>query len=129
MQKTKILYWTSTVIFSAFFATTGTLYLLHSPLFVGRFQELGFPLYVMNIIGTAKILGILALIVPKFPRLKEWAYAGFVIDFIGAMWSHLAAPVPNLIEAVRILTPLTILTISYISYHRLQSTPESSVAK
>jgi hypothetical protein len=51
---------------------------------------LAYPPYMLAVLGTAKILGAIALVVPKFPRLKEWAYAGFVFDLIGAIWSHLA---------------------------------------
>jgi DoxX-like protein len=71
----------------------------------------------------------LALITPKFPRLKEWAYAGFVIDFIGAIWSHLSVPAQDLTEALRILTPLSLLAASYISYRVLQTNLETAIAR
>jgi DoxX-like family len=127
MQKIKILYWTVTSIFSAIFATTGTLYLLHSPRFTCRLHDLGYPLYVLNIIGVAKLLGVMALLTPKFPRLKEWAYAGFVIDFVGGIWSHLA--VQGVSDALPLFLPLSILATSYISYRILQSNPNTAVAK
>ena len=92
MKALKITYWTSTLLFATLFTTTGTLYLLHFPTFVKRATDLFYPLYLLDIIGTAKVLGGIALVTPKFPRLKEWAYAGFAFDFIGAIWSHPKGP-------------------------------------
>jgi len=119
MKKTlKIVYWTSTILFASLFTTTGTLYLLHAHTFVKRATDLHYPLYVLDIIGTAKILGAITLVIPRFRRLKEWAYAGFAFDFIGAVWSHLY--VQGFGEYLLILVPLSILMLSYISFHRLQ---------
>jgi hypothetical protein len=89
MKVTRVTYWASTILFSLIFATTGTLYLLKSPVMVTKIISLNYPLCLLAILGTAKILGAVALAVPKYPRLKEWAYAGFYFDFIGAFWSHL----------------------------------------
>jgi len=52
---------------------------------------LGYPLYIMKILGSAKVLGGLAILIGRFPKLKEWAYAGFAFDFLGATASHLLA--------------------------------------
>ncbi|MDB4943233.1 MAG: hypothetical protein JWP97_2767 [Labilithrix sp.] len=52
---------------------------------------LGYPLYIMKILGSAKVLGGLAILSGRFPKLKEWAYAGFAFDFLGATASHLLA--------------------------------------
>ena len=127
MKALKITYWTSTLLFATLFTTTGTLYLLHYPTFVKRATDLFYPPYLLEIIGTAKVLGGIALVTPKFPRLKEWAYAGFVFDFIGAIWSHFY--VQGLGEGIRILVPLSVLMVSYISFHRLQRRPETAVVK
>ena len=127
MKALKITYWTSTLLFATLFTTTGTLYLLHSPTFVKRATDLFYPPYLLNIIGTAKILGGVALVTPRFARLKEWAYAGFAFDFIGAIWSHFY--VQGLGESVRLLVPLSILMVSYISFQRLQRTPETAIVR
>jgi uncharacterized membrane protein YphA (DoxX/SURF4 family) len=119
MKATKVIYWTSTILFALIFATTGALYLIHSPQMVTKLALLGYPLYLLAILGTAKILGAVALLVPRFPRLKEWAYAGFVFDFLGAIWSHLVVQGAGRAAAV-VLVPLTVVTVSYLSYHRLQ---------
>lgn len=52
---------------------------------------LGYPMHFFGILGTAKLLGALALAAPGLPRLKEWAYAGFTFNLIGAVWAHLAS--------------------------------------
>src|ERR1700733_12936567 len=88
MKATKIIYWISTVLIAGLFAMSAVLYLSHSPKVVEGFKELGYPEYLPNILATGKILAVITLLVPKFPRLKEWAYAGLVFDVIGAFWSH-----------------------------------------
>jgi hypothetical protein len=105
------------------FATISILYVTHSPQTVTKLALLGYPLYVLGILGTAKMLGAIALVVPKFPRLKEWAYAGFVFDFVGAIWSHIAVQGAGKAAFV-VLLPLALVTVSYMSYHKLQASTE-----
>jgi hypothetical protein len=62
---------------------------LRLPQAVSIFGHLGYPAHLLPFLGTAKILGIVAVLVPGFQRLKEWAYAGLVFDVIGALYSHL----------------------------------------
>lgn len=121
MKKAKIIYWVSTGLFTAVFATTSIMYLTHNSRMVDKFHELGYPLYVLNILGVAKLLGVIALLFPKYPRLKEWAYAGFVFDLIGALWSHAAVQGPE--KAALLLTPITLVVISYATFHKLRSSP------
>jgi hypothetical protein len=83
-------YWTSTFLVSAFMIFVALAYLSHQPKMLAEFSSLGYPRYFPNLLGVFKILGVIALLVPKFPRLKEWAYAGFAFTFIGAFVSHLA---------------------------------------
>ncbi|HEY4148297.1 MAG TPA: DoxX family protein [Chitinophagaceae bacterium] len=119
MKRLKITYWVSTIFFATIFTTTGILYLLHFPAIAKRTLDLYYPAYLLDIIGTAKILGAVALVTPKYKHLKEWAYAGFTFDFIGAMWSHFY--VQGINKYVLIIIPLSILMVSYITYHRLQA--------
>ena len=119
MKATKAIYWTSTILFALVFALTGTLYLIHNPQMVEKLAALGYPPYMLAILGTAKILGAIALVVPRFPRLKEWAYAGFVFDFLGAIWSHVAVQGVGRSAAV-VLVPLALVTVSYVSYRELE---------
>jgi hypothetical protein len=125
MKATRILYWVSTTVFALIFTTTGALYVTHSPIMVAKLDNLGYPPYVLNMLGVAKLLGAAALITPRFLRIKEWAYAGFVFDFVGATWSH--AVVQGATKAVPPLLPLAVLLISYISYRKLQSNPQTAV--
>lgn len=73
---------------------------------------LGYPEYLMTILGTAKLLGVVALLMPRFPLLKEWAYAGFTFDLLGASASHAFARDPPIETAL----PLIILGIAAASY-------------
>jgi DoxX-like family len=63
---------------------------LQIPMAVAIFTHLGYPTYLLPFIGIAKILGVVAVLVPGFPRLKEWAYAGLVFDLTGALYSHIS---------------------------------------
>ncbi len=121
LKTLKIAYWASTCLFCCVFLFTGTSYLLHTQTMVTKFREIGFPLYIMNLIGILKIAGAITLLVPKYPRLKEWAYAGFVFDFVGAAWCHFA--VQGFGQGVRLVIPLTVVSISYFTYHRLNDQP------
>jgi hypothetical protein len=124
MKTLKIVYWISTCLFAAIFLSTGTLYVLHTSFAVVKFREIGFPQYVITLLGIAKLAGAITLLVPKFPRLKEWAYAGFVFDLIGAAWSHFA--VQGFGQGIRLLVPIMVVFISYFTYHRLHDLPVNS---
>jgi hypothetical protein len=108
-----ILYWVSTLMLSAFMLFVAFAYLTHQPKMMAAFTSLGYPSYFPDILGVAKILGVIALLVPGFPRLKEWAYAGFTFTFIGAFISHLAVGQNQ--EALMPLVALGLLAISYFT--------------
>lgn len=84
-----IAYWITTGIITLQSVVGAVLDLSGSPGFIKVFAELGYPLYLMTILGIWRILGAIALVIPRFPRLKEWAYAGLVFDLTGAGASHL----------------------------------------
>ena len=73
---------------------------------------LGYPLYFMSLLGVAKVLAAVIIAVPKFPRLKEWAYSGLSITFVSAFVSHVASDDPVSKSAA----PLVFLVICLISY-------------
>ena len=58
---------------------------------VDLFNRLGYPIYFLTILSIWKILGVVAVLIPRFPLLKEWAYAGFFFAMSGAVFSHLAS--------------------------------------
>ena len=109
----KILYWISTLLISAFMLFVAFSYLTHQPKMMAAFTSLGYPGYFPNILGIFKILGVIALLVPGFLRLKEWAYAGFTFTFIGAFISHLAVGQNH--EALMPLVALGLLAVSYFT--------------
>lgn len=86
----KIIYWTSTALLSFGMLGSGISQLLHVKEMDELITHVGYPLYLMNIIGVWKILGVIAILIPNFKLLKEWAYAGFFFLMTGALFSHLA---------------------------------------
>lgn len=116
MKKTNILYWIFTGLFAAFMASGAIFDIISHPMAVqGMHGELGYPLYFIPFIGVAKFLGAIAILLPGFHRIKEWAYAGFAYDLIGATYSIFSIGKP---DWVGMFIPLSILAISYILYHK-----------
>ncbi|HLA94159.1 MAG TPA: DoxX family protein [Pyrinomonadaceae bacterium] len=90
MTKThKIIYWFFTVWLALGMASTGIVQLLKPEAEVAKTTHLGYPVYLLTILGIWKILGVIAVLIPKFPLLKEWAYAGFFFAMSGAAISHI----------------------------------------
>ena len=117
MKKNKILYWSLTGLVSAGFLLSSFMYLSKNPELMANFQKAGFPVYFVTILGVAKLLGALAIVNPWFPKLKEWAYAGFTFTLIGAAWTHLATQTPF----VAPLVFLVLLGFSYFFYNKLKN--------
>jgi uncharacterized membrane protein len=86
-----VAYWLITGLLGIECLFGGIMGALQMPPFSNTIQHLGYPAYFMTILGTAYVLAGIALLVPRFPRLKEWAYAGLVFNYAGAAASHLAA--------------------------------------
>jgi hypothetical protein len=89
-KRNKIIYWVSTVWMSLGMFSGGIAQLLKVKETVEGVTHLGYPVYFLTIIGIWKILGVVAVLMPKFPLLKEWAYAGFFFTMTGALFSHIA---------------------------------------
>lgn len=85
----KIVYWISTVWLALGMTSSAVVQLMRIPEGVQSVTHLGYPEYLLTILGTWKILGVIAILAPGFRRLKEWAYAGFFFVASGAMTSHL----------------------------------------
>jgi uncharacterized membrane protein YphA (DoxX/SURF4 family) len=97
-KRNKIIYWISTIWLALGMLATGTLQLFKAkaegavaPPGVYGITHLGYPVYFLTILSVWKILGVVALLIPKFPLLKEWAYAGFFFAMSGAVFSHIAS--------------------------------------
>ncbi|MCB9677240.1 MAG: DoxX family protein [Alphaproteobacteria bacterium] len=82
-------YWIATGLFAFALGSSGVMDLVLAEPLVEAMTHLGYPLYFVQILGFWKVLGVIALLAPGFPRLKEWAYAGFFFDLSGAVVSHL----------------------------------------
>ena len=130
MKKTKILYWIFTGLFATLMLGSAIPDILVSPVAVeGMSKGLGYPVYFIPFIGVAKLLGVIAILVPGFPRIKEWAYAGLIFDLIGATFSIIAAGLPVGAWGFMVL-PLTLGTLSYLYYHKkLKAAAGSTVVK
>lgn len=89
-KRDKIIYWVSTLWLSLGMVSTGIVQLINRKEDVAMMEHLGYPLYFLTLIGIWKLLGVLAILLPKLPVLKEWAYAGFFFSMSGALFSHLA---------------------------------------
>ena len=88
------LYWVVTGLMAAFMLMASIPDVLMLPQAIEIFGHLGYPAYLLPFLGTAKILGVIAVLMPGFDRLKEWAYAGLVFDITGALYSHLSVGDP-----------------------------------
>ncbi len=111
MKAKHVTYWIATVLLCAFMAYVSIAYFRRDPKMMSAFASLGYPLYFPMILGFAKILGIVALLVPGLPHLKEWAYAGFTFTFVGAIFSHMESSQHE--AALLPLISLLVLAISY----------------
>lgn len=108
----KIAYWVATIAFAAWLIGDGIAGVMHTATGVEVFVRIGMPLYVMTIVGIAKILAGLAILQTKFRTLKEWAFAGYAIDCLGASASHFSAH-----DSIGwILLPFVFLAIMFIPY-------------
>jgi uncharacterized membrane protein YphA (DoxX/SURF4 family) len=93
-KRSKIIYWISTLWLALGMLSTGAVQLFKENAGTGgvdSITELGYPVYLLTLLGIWKILGVVALLIPKFPLLKEWAYAGFFFAMSGAVFSHIAS--------------------------------------
>lgn len=118
MKRTKILYWIITIIFAGFmiFSALPDLVVNNDAIDLISTQ-LGYPEYIIRFLGVAKILGAIVILLPGFPRLKEWAYAGLVFDLIGAMYSS-AAVSDKPAESLFMLPIIAFAFASYFLYHK-----------
>ena len=118
MKKTKIIYWIFTGILSALILMGSIPNLLSSHVSQEMFKHLGYPMYLSPFLGLAKTLGIIAVLVPGFPRLKEWAYAGLFFDITGAMYSGISTGDP-IVQWLPVLLGYVLIFGSYIYHHKL----------
>lgn len=117
MKTLNILYWVFTGLFAAFMLFSAIDNLRVSEGSVELFDSLGYPRYLIAFMGTAKLLGVIGILLPGFPRLTEWAYAGLFFDLIGATYSVLTAQEFHPMTLTMIV-PFALGALSYIFYHK-----------
>jgi uncharacterized membrane protein YphA (DoxX/SURF4 family) len=127
MKKTNIFYWIFTGLFGFLMFFSAIPDILSSPVAIeGMHKGLGYPVYFVPFIGVAKTLGVIAILVPGFPRLKEWAYAGLFFDLIGATYSIIA--VGNIQGVGFMVLPLALAVTSYLFYTKRRKLQQQRTA-
>src|SRR5574341_980335 len=112
-KRNKIIYWISTIWLALGMLSSAIVQLLNVKEEVQFILDLGYPAYFLTILGTWKILGVVAVLIPKFPLLKEWAYAGFFFAMSGAVFSHISSG--NSMK--EIASPLLLLILTVVSWY------------
>lgn len=112
-KRDKIIYWIATIWFAIAMVASGIQQIFTIGGFVEIMERLGFPGYFSIVLGVWKIAGVLAILIPRFPLLKEWAYAGFFFVMSGAIVSHLAVAD----KAVELFAPLFLLVLTVVSWY------------
>ncbi len=110
-KRNKIIYWIATLWLALGMVSTGIVQLMRTKTETDMMERLGYPLYFLTILGAWKMLGVIAVLTPRFPLLKEWAYAGFFFAMSGAIISHLVMKdAPKELFGPTLLLALTILS-------------------
>ena len=113
VKRNKIIYWISTIWLALGMVSTGIVQLMKSKEDVAMMIRLGYPIYFLMIIGVWKMLGVIAVLIPKFPLLKEWAYAGFFFLMSGAVISHLVVGD----AAKELFGPMLLIVLTMVSWY------------
>jgi len=112
-KRDKIIYWIATVWLSLGMLSTGIVQLLQLEENIQSMELLGYPMYLLSILGVWKILGVITILIPKVPLFKEWAYAGFFFVMTGAIISHIAIGD----ETVTLFGPTLLLALTVTSWY------------
>jgi len=117
-KKINIIYWIFTGLLLAAMGLGAIPDLLSMPEALAVFKHLGYPAYLSPFMGAVKLLGVIAILIPGYPRIKEWVYAGFVFDLTGATYSGLATGDPVLQVVLPMLIGYALIIGSYIYHHK-----------
>lgn len=119
-KRNKIIYWIATIWLALGLLGSGIQQLLRveaegalAPPFAWGIVEMGYPVYILTIIGVWKLLATVAILFPKYPLLKEWAYAGIFFLFTGALFSHIASGHPW----YELIPPTLLLILTILSWY------------
>ena len=123
----KIAYYIVTGLMAAFMAFSAIPDILQIKEAVEVMDQLGYPPYLLFFLGVAKILGVIGILQPWFPRLREWAYAGLVIDVVGAFYSHVSIS-DTPFHTMGPIIALVLILSSYILYRRVFTVEQKQAA-
>src|SRR3954469_16836213 len=115
-KRNKIIYWIATIWLALGMLSTGAVQLFKGKEGQGgadMITHLGYPVYLLTILGIGKILGVVAVLVPKFPLVKEWAYAGFFFVMTGAVFSHIAVGD----DGKEFFGPILLIVLTVVSWY------------
>jgi hypothetical protein len=112
-KRNKIIYWIATIWLALGMTATGIVQLLNMKEEADKMAFLGYPLYFLTLLGIWKMLGVVTVLIPKFPLLKEWAYAGFFFAMSGAVFSHFASGS----AAKELFGPILLLVLTVVSWY------------
>jgi uncharacterized membrane protein YphA (DoxX/SURF4 family) len=112
-KRNKIIYWVATIWLALGMLSTGIVQLFKVKEEVDYILEMGYPDYFLTILGLSKFLGVVAILIPRFPLLKEWAYAGFFFTLSGAVYSHIVSG--N--SMGEILPPVLLIVLTVVSWY------------
>lgn len=111
-KRNKIIYWIATLWLALGMVSSGVVQILNIKAETEFIINLGYPSYFLPLLGVWKLLGVIAILVPGRPLLKEWAYAGFFFAMSGALYSHIATG--NLKD---IFPPILLLVLTVLSWY------------
>ncbi|WP_308992476.1 DoxX family protein [Mariniflexile litorale] len=112
-KRNKIIYWIATLWLALGMTSTGIVQLIKMEEEVNMMEHLGYPIYFLSLLGVWKILGVIAILIPKMPLLKEWAYAGFFFAMSGAIYSHIVLGD----DVVALFGPLLLIVLTMTSWY------------
>lgn len=112
-KRNKIIYWIATVWLSLGMLSTGIVQFLKMKEEADLFTRLGYPSYLLTMLAIWKFLGVIVILLPKFPLLKEWAYAGFFFCMSGAVISHIVLGDP----VKELFPPMLLLVLTLTSWY------------
>ncbi|GAB3500080.1 hypothetical protein GCM10027341_24670 [Spirosoma knui] len=126
MKTTKVVYWILTGLMAAVLGLGSIFDAMSAPEAVAHVTQLGYPAYLVPFLGVAKLLGIVAILIPGYQRLKEWAYAGLLFDLIGAIYSHVSVGA-GLTMGLPLLILVVLVISSYVYYHKLARSADVNI--
>lgn len=112
-KRNKIIYWIATLWLASGMTSTGIVQLLKAPEEIDLMTRVGFPVYFLTLIGIWKLLGVVAVLSPGFPLLKEWAYAGFFFNMSGAVFAHAVTGG----SALDFFGPILLIVLTVVSWY------------